>query len=514
MKLKHAIGFILTAIVSSGCVTKIVNSDGSVQPVVIDKEKLSDTYVNLALEYQKHNAPQVALDRINLAVSTNTSNERAYMVRGIIYSQLNKPDAAEEDFKYAIKLKKDYPDAHVNYASFLCEQKRYDEAMTQFGVALNDPLYFTPEIGYYNRGKCYYQQKNYTAANADFMQSLTFKNPPPDSYIALARLQYEQKNYLVAKYYIDKYSASQTPESLWLHIQILQTILDTGSDPARTREYSSYRNTLQKVLIDDYGNSSEAQKCLLQYGQPKSQSAQSYNTNSSIKQQPNSSVLGGRNISYKSVNSPQSAVAKSSVVASSSFSDDDSQDTIVTDNSPQASINTNSIQTDSLGRRYIVMPSGVTVFSLAKKYNLTVKQLETYNKIKASKMRSGMNLYIDPVGVATKPTNSTQFTSSDTAQNNKPSVVTEPADVETPATSNSPVVTANSSPSSMSAASAVDSASVQTDSNGRRFMIVPAGATAFSISRKYGITVKQLEQYNGMKSAQVIKGMKLYIDPR
>lgn len=487
MKSKRLLGFLISAMLITGCVTKVVNSDGSVQPTVIDKDKLSETYVNLALEYQRHNAPQVALDRINLAVDANRSNERAFMVRAMIYQQLNKPVEAENDFKKAISLRKEYPDAYVNYASFLCTQKRYDEAMAKFSVALNDPLYFTPEVGYYNRGQCYYQQKRYNEANADFMQSLNYKNPPPDSFVALAKLQYEQKNNLLAKYYIDKYNGSQTAETLWLHIQIIQAILDSGVDPVRTREYNSYRNTMAKVLVDDYGNSQEAQKCIIRYGQPAQLTYGILNSASYVKPKP---------------------VAIAPVVNTNN------------------SISASGMMTDANGRRYIMMPRGITVYSLGRQYGLTVKQLEQYNKTHASRMKAGMKVYLDPVNgtskahvnvvppnVAPVAVSAAPSTTIPVATNNN--VATQQASEDEPVINN--VIESPNSASTISnntVNTTTSSSEVQQDANGRRYIIVPHGLTAYSISRKYNLTVKQLESYNKMRTAQIITGMKLYIDPR
>ena len=98
MRMKLAIA-VSSALLLSACVTRTINSDGSVQSTVIDKNKLSDTYIDLAIEYQQHSAPQVALERANLAVSTKDDNPKAYMIRAMIYQQLGQYDKAEQDFK-------------------------------------------------------------------------------------------------------------------------------------------------------------------------------------------------------------------------------------------------------------------------------------------------------------------------------------------------------------------------------------------------------------------------------
>ncbi|MEN9946096.1 MAG: hypothetical protein RLZZ293_482, partial [Pseudomonadota bacterium] len=249
----------------NGCVTKVINSDGTTQNTTVDKVKLADTYIDLAIAYQQHGAPQVALDRANLAIKTNSNSPKAYMIRAMIDQQLGQTDDAEQDFKQAINLDKNYPEAYVNYAVFLCDQKRYSEAMANFNRALTNPLYYTPEIGLYSRGNCYFQQQQLESANRDYLNALNYKNPPADVFIALAKLHLTNNNYGLANYYINLYTGNQTASSLWLHIQILQGLIKQTNNSTKIREYSSYSNTLGQLLIKNYANSPEAQQYLTKY---------------------------------------------------------------------------------------------------------------------------------------------------------------------------------------------------------------------------------------------------------
>ncbi len=359
MRVIQLISFIAIMVLSSGCVTKTINSDGTVQNNVVDKNKLSDTYVDLAIEYQKHGAPQVALDRVNLAITTLPNNARAYMVRAMIYQQLNRPENAEDDFKRALSLKVGYSEAYVNYAVFLCDQKRYGDANNNFAQALSNPLYFTPEIGYYSRGNCYYKQNDLANANADYLRSLTFRNIPQDSYIALAKLQLDQNNAQLANFYITKFSGSQTPQTMWLHIQILQRMIDEAANGVHSNEFSSYLKTMGQVLVSNYPNSVEAQQYLLKYGtgnlKPASPAA-----NKVVATPPKIQVVTSKS-------SPKTLAAPSG----------------------------NGVLTQD-GRRYILVVSGDTAYSLSNKYGVSIKSLEAINNLKLNQLKVGMKLYLDP----------------------------------------------------------------------------------------------------------------------
>lgn len=265
----------------TACVTNTLNSDGTIQNQVPDKNKLADTYIDLAIEYEEHDAPQVALERANLAIKTDSGNARAYMIRAMINQSLNQNEAADQDFQKALSLKDNYAEAYVNYAVFLCDQKRYMQAYQNFAIALTNPLYFNPEVGYYSRGKCYYQQGNqsrtktmginknsfflkyYESANNDFLKSLSYRNPPQDVYISLARLHYQQGHYQAANYYINRFGGTQTAATVWLHIQILQALIDQKPEARKFREYTDYRAALADILVKNYANSQEAEQYML-----------------------------------------------------------------------------------------------------------------------------------------------------------------------------------------------------------------------------------------------------------
>lgn len=260
MYLRLLAAMIISLILITGCVTKVINSDGSVQSTTVDNKKLSETYVDLAIEYQGHDAPQVALERVNLAISTNPKNPRAYMVRAMIYEAIGKANLAEDDFKEALDLNNKYSEAYVNYAVFLCKQKRYKEAENKFMIALDNPLYVTPEVGYYNRGNCFYQENKIESARMDYLKALTFRNAPQDTYIMLANLEYSAGNAQIAYDYINKFTGTQTPATLLLQIKILDALIHSEVNKAKLEEYTNNRKTLLNFLIKYYGNIPEVRQ--------------------------------------------------------------------------------------------------------------------------------------------------------------------------------------------------------------------------------------------------------------
>ena len=383
---------ISSVLLLNACVTKTINSDGSVQSTVIDKNKLSDTYIDLAIEYQQHNAPQVALERANLAVSTKDDNPKAYMIRAMIYQQLAQYDKAEHDFKKALWLDDKYSEDNVNYAVFLCDQKRYPEALYNFSQALDNPLYYTPEVGYYSRGKCYAKQGSFESANKDYLTALNYKTPPQDTYIALAKLHFNQQNYQLANYYLNRYTSSQTPETMWLHIQILQALIDQGVSAAKYREYNSYRKTLGQLLVKNYGDTPEAQQYLLQYDA----------SGSPLPSRKKALPEASRVVLPDSVaqamplfESPSEAISH----VNNTTIHSKVTPTIVMVKAPTAAVNSNPTAISnniSTNRRFVIVSHGDTLYGISRKYSVPVAELQKINNIGTRGILGGMKLYLDP----------------------------------------------------------------------------------------------------------------------
>ena len=363
MRLLPLVFFFISIFIITACVTSTVNSDGTVQKNTVDKGKLADTYIDLAVEYQQRGAPQVALDRVNLAVQANPDSAKAYMIRAMIYQNLGQLKDAEKDFKKSIKLDSSYSEAYVNYAVFLCDQKRFDDALGNFNQAIANPLYFTPEIAYYSRGVCYYKNNMLESANADYLRALSYRTPPQDTYIALAKLQLDKKNYTLANYYINKFSGSQTPDTMWLHIQILQALLDITTNSRERKEYTSYRDTIGKLLISNYGDSNATQQYLLKYG-----------------------------------NVTQSGVLSKNTIMKPEASRVTSNNTVIITKSTTSSIknvpSSSSAQSSST-RKYIAVEQGDTLYSISRKSGVSISEIKKINNMNSDKVEIGSKIYLN-----------------------------------------------------------------------------------------------------------------------
>ena len=103
----------------------------------------------LAAHYQTAGQVAVAIDELNLALKSRSDYVPAHTLLGIIYEQLRQDERANTHFLAALSnagnQKINDTDIRNHYARFLCRANRGDEALAQFTLIFNDPVY--PNMG-------------------------------------------------------------------------------------------------------------------------------------------------------------------------------------------------------------------------------------------------------------------------------------------------------------------------------------------------------------------------------
>jgi type IV pilus assembly protein PilF len=104
-------------------------------------ESPADLYVNMAAAYYQRGQMDAALERALQGLAEDRRNPRVHYVLGIIYQRLGKTDEARQRFAEAVRIEPKNPDFLNAHGSMLCLERKYSEAIAQFELALQDPLY-------------------------------------------------------------------------------------------------------------------------------------------------------------------------------------------------------------------------------------------------------------------------------------------------------------------------------------------------------------------------------------
>ena len=181
----------------------------------------ADVYIDLSAAYLREGQFAEAFKNANKAVLVDSKSSNAHYMLALVHQRLGQMGPAEEAYRKSVALDGPNPVALNAYGSFLCNQRRYDEADGFFRRALNNPLYSTPWLAWHNAGWCKELAGEGVSAERDYRAALNTNPRFAPTLLRMAKLSYENGTYLSARAYLQRYAevAPHTAESLWLGVQ-------------------------------------------------------------------------------------------------------------------------------------------------------------------------------------------------------------------------------------------------------------------------------------------------------
>ena len=198
-------------------------------------------HTELAGSYYQRGNLGVALSEARIAIAADSGYAPAYNVLGLVYGDLREKDLAGEAFERALRFNPNDPDTNHNYAWFLCENKREEESIRYFLMAVRHPLYATPQKSYAMAAVCAMRKNNERDAYDYLERALKLDPNYYPALINLAQLKYRRGELDGARNLVARYNklAEPTAESLWLALRIERKVGDSSS-------VTSYANQLRR----------------------------------------------------------------------------------------------------------------------------------------------------------------------------------------------------------------------------------------------------------------------------
>jgi len=172
-----------------------------------DKRRAAVSNTSLGLEYMNRGQYEVALGKLKKAIREDPTYAPAQTVLAVLYERIGEQELAAKHYKKAYEADPNDGDVNNNYGVYLCQVGRETEATEHFLKALNDPFYSTPSIALTNAGSCALRNGDLIAADKYLRDALKIEPDLPDALMNMARLSFEQKNYLTARAFIQRYEA-------------------------------------------------------------------------------------------------------------------------------------------------------------------------------------------------------------------------------------------------------------------------------------------------------------------
>lgn len=216
-------------------------SSGAIIGEVAPSRERARIHTELAAAYYQKGNLGVALSEARIAVAADSGYAPAYNVLGLVYSDLRENSEARQAFERSLDLNPSDPDANHNFGWFLCENKRAEESIRYFLMAVRNPLYATPQKSYTMAATCAQRANKQKDAEEYLERALRLDPNYTPALISLAHAKYRRGDLNAARDLVGRYNklSEPTAESLWLGLRIERK---RGNSSAVT----SYANQLRR----------------------------------------------------------------------------------------------------------------------------------------------------------------------------------------------------------------------------------------------------------------------------
>jgi type IV pilus assembly protein PilF len=208
----------------TGCVTT-----GKVNPMDTSKgrDQARQAYVQLGIGYLQEGRTEGAKVPLKKALELDSSDPDANAALALVFQAEMEPELAEQHFRKALSSR---DDARIrnNYGSFLYEQKRYKEAYEMFEKAAADTLYPERSRVFENLGLTAVALGQRDLAQQNLEKALRLNRQQPRALLEMAEMSYEDRHYVPAKEYYDRFSqlSEQNARSLLLGTRLAKVYED------------------------------------------------------------------------------------------------------------------------------------------------------------------------------------------------------------------------------------------------------------------------------------------------
>ncbi len=222
-------------------------------------EDVMEQRVELARQYIGQRDWENAKRNLKAAVEIDDRNAEVYEAFALVYQSTGEFELAEDSFKRAISLDRNFSRARNNYAAFLYSQERYREAEAQLALVVKDTLYGARPQAFVNLGLCRLRLFDNRGAEEAFLRALAMQRNNSIALLEVAQLRLEAGDNSNAALYYEQYRQvvrQQSPRGLWFGIRLAEAMGDSDAQSSyamaltnlypTSAEYEAYQRSLNE----------------------------------------------------------------------------------------------------------------------------------------------------------------------------------------------------------------------------------------------------------------------------
>jgi len=202
----HLLALLTVLVFMSGCASKQQEDEYDVSK----KRKGAESNTSLGLEYMNRGQYEVALGKLKKAIRDDPTYAPAHTVMAVLYERIGEMKLAGTHYRKAVEIDPADGDTNNNYGAYLCKTGKAEQANDHFIRALDDPFYSSPSVALTNAGSCALGNNDLEGADNYLRGALKIEPEFPDALLNMAKLKFEEKNYLSARAFMQRYEDTAT----------------------------------------------------------------------------------------------------------------------------------------------------------------------------------------------------------------------------------------------------------------------------------------------------------------
>lgn len=191
-------------------------------PSGVSKDQALQDHVDLGLGYIREGNRQMARQHLQRAMEIDSRSARAHHGMALLLEMEMEYALAEEHYRKAISYDKKYTRARNNYAVFLFNRERNEDAYKEFEKAGEDINYRNRFQVFYSLGVVANRLGKTEEAKAAWEKSLALSPRYAMPQLELAEYYFEKGDVNTARKHLGAFDTLSTPQSrsLWLAVRI------------------------------------------------------------------------------------------------------------------------------------------------------------------------------------------------------------------------------------------------------------------------------------------------------
>ena len=189
---------LLAGCVSGGASDPLANRQG--------RTEAGRAYTQLGLGYLQQGLTQQAKAPLGKALALDAADADAHAALALVFQAEGEPALAQGHFEKALVARPGDTRIRNNYGSFLYAQQRFTDAEQMFRLASADTLYPERSRVYENLGLTALALDDRDQAHAYLAKALQLNRRQPRALLEMAELSYENRHYVPARDYYDRFS--------------------------------------------------------------------------------------------------------------------------------------------------------------------------------------------------------------------------------------------------------------------------------------------------------------------